>query len=186
MSQLNRNYNYLSEVDGITVWERLRVIRNFLSDRKQALAISELSLETKKDFASEYEEKEWQIRKPYTLKLIDDCKREIAFLETLEEKLRHLAEKERIPGKTDEEMYEINYINEKKEILLLEVKSEIASFGKVTSSTMKTLLKNPLILQYIVDQGFLNDTVLKLVSNDNPLTILNQIPLDRGVSSDAS
>ena len=42
MSQQNHNVNYLYTVDGITVWERLRVTRNFLLDRQTALKIAGL------------------------------------------------------------------------------------------------------------------------------------------------
>ena len=33
MSQQNHNASYLFEIDGLTTWERLRVVRNFLEDR---------------------------------------------------------------------------------------------------------------------------------------------------------
>ena len=42
MAQVNHNYSYVTEVDGFTVWERLRVIRGFLADREKALKLAEL------------------------------------------------------------------------------------------------------------------------------------------------
>lgn len=43
MSQVNHNYSYVFEIDGHTPWERLRVVRNFITDRRKALALAELA-----------------------------------------------------------------------------------------------------------------------------------------------
>lgn len=46
MSQVNHNYSYVYEIDGNTPWERLRIVRNFITDRTKALALAEQTLAT--------------------------------------------------------------------------------------------------------------------------------------------
>ena len=48
MSQMNRNAAYVYDVDGLTVWEKLRVIRGFLLDRQTELKLSKLKHEDTK------------------------------------------------------------------------------------------------------------------------------------------
>lgn len=161
MSQMNHNANYLTSVDGITVWERLRVIRNFLNDRKIALALAELNLEkSDKKLLDEtldyYEKKELELYMPQSIQVIADAKAEIAFLEKLEKELATLAETTRIEGKTDEEMYELNYFEELIQIQLLEVQSEMMAQGCISANTMKTLIKNPFSMKRAIEVGLLS------------------------------
>lgn len=171
MSQLNHNAAYLTEIDGLTVWERLRVIRNFILDREQASELSALKLEQlelslvnfnedDKTALDYYDMKEKLIFLPQSKALLEDAKRELTFLRAFEEKLKLEAEKTRIEGKTDEEMYEINYFEELAQIRVLEVQSEMISLGHISPSTMKTLLRNPEALARVVEQGFLNKDIL--------------------------
>ena len=177
MSQLNRNASYLYIVDGYTIWERLRVIRNFLEDRKQSLEVSKAK---QKDTAKKketldkdsFEYAEIEIFEPQTKRLIEECENEIAFLAELETKLSVEAEKTRIDGKTDDEMYEFNYFNELVQIQLMDVKSEIMALGHVSPNTMKTLLRNPNTMQEAVKLGLLNKQVLELARKVNEATPL--------------
>lgn len=177
MSQLNHNASYISVVDGLTVWERLRVIRNFLSDRELALELSEMNiektdariemLESSEDLSFDelYELKEMKIMRPQSIELLEDAKREIKFLKEFEARLATEAEKTRIDGKTDEEMYEINYFEELVQIQLLDVQSEIMSSGHVSPNTMKTIIRNPETLRRAVEFGYLNEQAKELVKN---------------------
>ncbi len=190
MSQLNHNAAYLTEIDGLTVWERLRVIRNFIVDREQALALSELKLEqleetligfdlTDKTVVGYYKKKEKLIFLPQSKALIEDAKRELTFLNSFEEILKVEAEKTRIEGKSDEEMYEINYFEELVQIQMREVQAEIMSLGHISPSTMKTLLKNPETLGRVIDKGILNKDILSVLGEATPLVRL----IEAGVST---
>ena len=45
MSRVNHNAQYIYDLEGETVWEKLRVIRNQLSQRKLAYKLAELNKE---------------------------------------------------------------------------------------------------------------------------------------------
>lgn len=145
---MNRNAAYLYEVDGLTVWERLRVIRGFLKDRKQALALAELAQEEFEHNKSTMDLKSFTFRRLEiehngTIELIQDTKDEIKFLTELEEKLAAEAELTRVDGKSDREMYELNFFNEKIERNLLQARAEIVATGHIRPETMKILLREP-------------------------------------------
>lgn len=151
MSQLNRNVNYLLEVDGITVWERLRVVRNFLRDRQQALKLAHISiakmnakLANEDGKTDKFEAMEIEITLPEHQLLLEDCEREIAFLTDLEKVLTVEAEKERFPGKTDEEMYEINFYKESGLRNVQAALSELFTTGRISPVSFKGLVKHPL------------------------------------------
>lgn len=170
MSQQNHNVNYLVTVDGITVWERLRVIRNFLEDREIALEITELSMTKELD-------EEQQIMKRQVLRNIEDCKREIKFLKDLEAKLAVEAEKTRVEGKSDEEMYEINFYEELIQQQLLTVQSEVLTIGRVSTETMKSLIKNPSAMKRVIESGLIgfDENTLKLLNNPKAVSSLPYI-----------
>ena len=160
MAQMNHNVNYLTSIDGITVWERLRVIRNFIQDRTLALAMAEMQ-EEKNDEKLEdsaldkYERREIELYRPQSIQLIKDAKAEIEFLVKLEKELTVRAEETRIEGKSDEEMYEINYFEELVQINLLQVQSEMMAHGHISAETMKILIKNPFAMNRVIELGFL-------------------------------
>jgi len=176
MSQMNRNVNYLHTVDGNTVWERLRVIRNFIADRKLAVSVSELNLEKTKAKKAHYETNKdtYSIDETYELREIllfepqqkgnlEDAKRELDFLTKLEAELSEEAEVTRIPGKTDEEMYEINYFEELVQIHLLEIKSQLLAVGVLSPEMMRTLIKNKPSLDRAIKIGLLDERVREKV-----------------------
>ena len=45
MSRINHNASYIFDVEGETVWEKLRVIRDMLDDRKRTYEISLIKFE---------------------------------------------------------------------------------------------------------------------------------------------
>jgi hypothetical protein len=171
MSQVNRNFNYLTVVDGHTVWERLRVIRNFLSDRRKALKIADLKIEkfeATKDTMSIWDKKEAEILNADHDDLVNDCIDEIAFLEQLEVMLAIEAEKERVPGKTDREMYEFNFVRESQVRLVELVKSEMLSIGQITPMTMRSVMKNPSVVPQLVELKLMGDGAHELIGSAKP------------------
>lgn len=161
MSQMNRNAAYVYDVDGLTVWEKLRVIRGFLLDRQTELKLSKLKHEdTKKKMLkldeSDFERVEFFIREPFMLDIIDDCEREVRFLEEYEKQLAEEAEKTRIVGKSDKDMYELNFLEEKIQRLILKVQSEVYTLGVASPDTMQKLLKCRPALQRVAEHGLIN------------------------------
>ena len=163
MAQQNHNVSYLFEVDGLTVWEKLRVIRNFLEDREIALALAELPVD--ESTMTEREKLEAKICEPQRLKNIQNAKDEIKFLKEFEASLIPLAEKTRIKGKTDEEMYEINYYEELIERQLLQVKSEIMAVGRLSANTFEMLMKSPPTMERAISIGIISNEVKLMLEN---------------------
>lgn len=171
MSQVNHNYDYITTVDGFTVWERLRVIRNFLNERRKALKLAYLHkdrFEATKSSMDEWDLKEAEILNEGNDDLIKDCEDEIAFLDKFEYALALEAEKTRIDGMSDREMYELNYPLEKKERVIHKFKSEVLSFGQVTPDTMLTVMRDPLILNSLVDLKLINSEFVASIQSTQP------------------
>lgn len=172
MSQLNRNAAYVYDVDGVTIWERLRVLKTFLADRKKALALAELASE---EIAKKLQETDGVEKKRLLIEtsdhedLTDDCRNEIAFLEKSIEELSIEAEKTRIPGKSDKEMYELNFFNEHTQRLCLKAVSEVMSCGHVTPNTMLDLIKNKQAMHKLVESKILDPNVLVFLESSKNL-----------------
>lgn len=179
MAQVNHNVAYLTVVDGITIWERLRVIRNFLTDRKIAYNLTLMNSEkTQEEIDSgtldKWKVKEQEIYREQTNQLIKDVVAEISFLEKLEAELATKAEETRIDGKSDDEMYEINYFEELIQKNILQVQSEMMAHGSISADTMKTLLKDPFSMKRVVELNFLSQDAL-LVANSSKVGEISQI-----------
>jgi len=163
-SQTNHNAAYLYSVDGLTPWEKLRVIRNFLTQHQQNLKLSELNFEkaTYKisqlddSILSDFKRREFEITKAESLDVNQKCRNEIKFLIDLEKQLVQLTEPTRLEGKSDDEMYEINYYNELSTHIVRNCHADILTQGVISSNNMKELLRCPPALQVLSDQGILN------------------------------
>jgi hypothetical protein len=181
MGQMNRNAAYIYEVDGHTPWEKLRVIRNFLSNRRIALATTNLGVEHSKAKAAQdpdsFEAKSFFIGLDEIVKDIEACEREIAYLESLETELASITEPTRIVGMSDEEMYEINFFDEVVERDAFRAKSEILSIGQIQPETMKCILKNERLAQKLVTDGLLAPNALALIQKPLNTLALSSVTL---------
>lgn len=165
MSRMNRNASYIYVVDGETVWERLRVIRGFLEERKIVYAVNKLGQEAHNVDKTSREYKEALIRKPQHDKLMQECLEEIAFLEDFESKLALEAESTRIPGKSDDEMYELNFFTEMKLRLVKDAQAELISVGHISPAVMKSLLRCKPALEDCVQLGYLSTEIFGQISD---------------------
>jgi hypothetical protein len=171
MARQNHNVNYMYDVDGETVWEKLRTIRSMLDDRQRAyqhatLARDENEKKHKKDTTS-LKYKQWLIDKDFNESLIQDCVNEVKFLEAFESFLAAEAEKTRIPGKTDDEMYEINYFHEMEVRLVRHAQAQIMTRGVLDEELMLRLMKNRNALNLCIEQGLISEQVTEVI--DNPI-----------------
>ena len=172
MSRVNHNAQYIYDVEGETVWEKLRVIRQQLSQRKLAFELAKLNREKSEiqlDKTS-FEYREYLIFKNQNDELIQDCVNEIEFLTEFEAALAVEAEKTRIPGKTDDEMYEINFFDELNTRLVRSAQAQIISNGRLTEETTRRVLKNKEALRLCIQQGLLSENALQL-ANQNLLAV---------------
>lgn len=164
MSRINHNANYLYDVEGETVWEKLRVIRGMLQDREIGynLAVLELEHKESKYDTDSYEYKKWMIHKPQQEQLIKECFEEIKFLKEYEQFLASEAEKTRIPGKSDDEMYEINFFDELKYKLVRKAMAQMVSYDRIQDDLMYRLLKHEDALKLCVEEGILSNEILRV------------------------
>ena len=199
MSQVNHNYSYIFEVDGFTVWERLRNIRNFLNDRTKALGLAELAIEkheakkaskeaklnklkakqadleeegvSNDDLDDEIIDLTFEIREDDInfqdhLDLTQDCRDELKFLKEFEARLMVEAEKTRVPGKSDREMYELNFPAEARTRLFNKSLDEMISMGRLSENTLHYLRKDTEVAQRLVTEGILSADGLKALTNN--------------------
>jgi len=164
MSRVNHNAQYIYDLEGETVWEKLRVIRNQLSQRKLAYKLAELNKEKSEQTLDKdsFEYKEYLIYQDQNTELFQDCANEIKFLTEFEAALAIEAEKIRIPGKTDDEMYEINFFEELKLRLVKSAQAQLISCGRLSDETILRILKNRPALELCVQQGLLSETALQI------------------------
>jgi hypothetical protein len=164
MARVNHNANYLFDVEGETVWEKLRVTRNLLQDREIAFSLSLLENETiyNKLEPNSIEYKKYLIKKPLHDQNLKDCEEEIKFLQEYQQFLAAEAEKSRIPGKTDDEMYEINFYDELKFKLARKAQAQIISYGRLQDDLMCRLLKHEDALKLCISEGILSSEVLSI------------------------
>ena len=162
MSRQNHNVNYLYDTDGETVWEKLRVIRTMLEGRRLARDLAILTDEEKKETLIEdsFEHKKYLLYKPQNDTLLRECCDEIKFLEEFESWLANEAEKTRIAGKTDDEMYEINFYEEIKIRLVKRAQAQYIATGRVEADTLQRIIKNKSALQLAISTGILNKDAL--------------------------
>lgn len=159
MSKLNRFANYIYDVDGETTWERLRVIRNFIQDRRLAY---EIALESREKLINQPPSRIKDVELVQLDGNIQDCAEEIAFLIEFESRLALEAEQTRIPGKTDNEMYEINFYHEHTLRLITTAQAERISCGIVSVDTVKRLLRNKTALDGCIQMGIFSQDMLTL------------------------
>lgn len=164
MSRVNHNAQYIYDLEGETVWEKLRVIRNQLTQRKIAYQLAELSKEKSEQQLEKnsFEYREYLIQKEQNEELIQDCVNEIKFLTEFESALAIEAEKTRIPGKTDDEMYEINFFEELKLRLVKSAQAQLISCGRLSDETISRILKNRPALELCIQLGLLAETALQI------------------------
>ena len=179
-SQTNHNAAYLFSVDGLTPWEKLRVIRNFLTQHKQSLAMAKLNIERTKYELSElddskeswFKKEEYKIYEPESLDVIVKCESEITFLEELEQKLIVLTEPTRIEDKTDEEMYEINYYDELTAIIVRKAHCDMIAGNAVSPAVMEEVLRCPPAMKILGEQNLLNlEDLKKLTQIENNIVL---------------
>jgi hypothetical protein len=167
MSRVNHNVNYLFDVDGETVWEKLRVIRGMLVDRELTIKMIDLNKEEfdkKEHDTSSLDYKKYLIYKDFNDGLEQDARNEVKFLREFVDYLEKEAEKTRIPGKTDDEMYEINFFEEMRVRLVRRAQAQVISYGRIQDDLLLRLMKNKSALNTCIEQGLLTTDVISVIN----------------------
>ena len=186
-SKFNSEFNYRYQVIGDTPWEKIKTLQGFLEGRIRAAALEEVGdlknqakvaklkhlqnggngleheiLELKAEIL-EAKSHEATAKEAFELN-----RKEIETLEKLLEELYVIAEPTRIPGYSDEEMWEANQANEFTVNIGREIQAEMIANGRPSPAKLKNAMSNPYTWNALKDIGLVPKETKILVGNINP------------------
>ena len=170
-SKLNSEFNYRYQTLGDTPWAKIQNLQGFLEGRIRAVALEEVSHIKYDAKLAELEYlTETQAPKHEILKLraeiveldshmviVDEAyelnREEITILNQVLAELYEIAEPTRIPGYTDQQMFEVNAAAEFTANTLRAMQSEIVANGRPNPATVLHAMGNPHTLEAAVSAG---------------------------------
>lgn len=188
-SKLNSEFNYRYQVIGETVWEKIKTLKGFLEGRIRAAALEKvanlklLALRSELDNAIsvnalphvvmrlQAELLELESHLPSQEEAFELNRQEIKILENLLAEYFLIAEPTRIPGYTDEQMFEANAMNEYTVSLGREIQAEIISCGRASPAKIKNAMNCPQTFHALKLAGLIPDGAKLLGANNDPLCI---------------
>lgn len=195
-TRLNTEFNYRYVVLGDTPWARLKTIKEFLNDRKRALAtekIVELKYKAKQaelEYAKENNEPKHKIIE-LEIEILERemsiesereaialCKKEVEVLEKLLKELYEIVEPTRIEGYSDDDMFELNSANEYTAMIAKDIQSEIIATGRPSASKIRNAMTNPYTWNALKKIGIIPEDLKVLQTNHDPV---GQIELKEGL-----
>jgi len=186
-SKFNSEFNYRYQVIGHTPWEKIKTLQGFLEGRIQASTGEESSKIRRQ---GEIAKLKWleKTKAPeheilfYKADMIDSKshdkigedafkknKVEIKILEKLLEELYVIAEPTRIPGYTDEEMWEANQANEFTVSIGREIQAEMIANGRPSPAKLKNAMSNPHTWNALKKIGLVPKETKILMGNTDPM-----------------
>ena len=186
-SKFNSEFNYRYQVIGDTPWEKIKTLQGFLEGRVRAAALEEVSLlknqakiaklkhlqnggnglehEILELKAEILEAKSHQKTEKEAFEL---NKKEIEILKGLLDELYVIAEPTRIPGYTDEEMWEANAANEFTVNIGREIQAEMIANGRPSPAKLKNAMSNPYTWNALKKIGLVPKETKILMGNTDP------------------
>lgn len=173
--KLNSEFNYRTQVIGETPWAKLQTLQGFLIGRKRAAVLEKvnyLKLQAKYselnhlkkigglehiilNLQAEIMEIESSKEDEFNAYRLND--QEIEILERLIEELYVECEKTRIPGYTDEEMFEANAANEFTMTIAKDIQAEIIANGRPSPAKLRNAMSNPITWSVVKQLGLIPD-----------------------------
>jgi len=186
-SKLNTEFNYRYQVIGDTPWEKIKTLQGFLEGRVRAAALEEVG--NLKDQAKVSKLKHLQnggngleheilelkaeilegiSHQPAAKEAFELNQKEIKILKKLLEELFVIAEPTRIPGYSDEEMYEANAANEFTVNIGREIQAEMIANGRPSAAKLRNAMSNPYTWNALKGVGLIPKETKILEGNINP------------------
>lgn len=188
-SKLNTEFNYRYQVIGETVWEKIKTLKGFLEGRVRAAALEEVGeLKRQAKHAElkhlisigalehiilnlraeiiELESHQASITEAFELN-----RDEIKIIQKLLAELYAIAEPTRIPGYTDDQMFEANAANEFTVMIGKEIQAEIIANGRPSPAKLRNAMSNPHTWNALKQAGLIPKESLILEGNVSPLLI---------------
>ena len=187
-SKLNSEFNYRYQVMGHTIWEKIKTLKGFLEGRVRAAALEEVSrlkLEAKQakvDYLKQHGPKheyleqlaeliELESHNPSLKEGFELNREEIAMLERLLKEAYELAESTRIPGYSDEQMFEANAANEFTAMIAREIQAEIIANGRPSPAKLGNAMSNPYTFNALKKIGLIPQETVLIGPGNDPLKI---------------
>jgi hypothetical protein len=191
-SNLNSEFNYRWQVMGVTPWEKLKQLQNFLVGRKQAQAgerSSEMRLRAKQ---MHLEHLKTSNALPHEILVMEADmidieaamenqrhafelnRAEIAILEKLIAETYAICEPTRIPGYTDDMMFEANANLDFTVTVGREIQAEIIANGRPSPAKLLNAMSNPETLESLINIGLIPSGTKLLQSADVQLYLSQQ------------
>lgn len=171
--RLNSKFNYQYLVNGKTPWEKLKILKGFLQGRYRARDLEEVSrLKIQSKYTKFHELKFGNAPRSQILEIeselaelksvIEDQSHafklnheEIKDLEEIIAKLYEICEPTRIPGYSDDQMFEANAPLEFTVTIVQQLQSEIAAMGRPLPATLLNAMSTPMSLEAIKQLGII-------------------------------
>ena len=202
-SKLNTEFNYRYQVIGDTPWEKIKTLKGFLEGRIRAAALEEVGnlknqakVSKLKHLQNGGEGLEHEIlelkaeilegisHEPATKEAFELNQKEIKILNKLLKELFVIAEPTRIPGYSDEEMYEANAANEFTVDIGREIQAEMIANGRPSAAKLRNAMSNPHTWNALKGIGLIPKETKILEGHINPQLKIELIGVEDEVISD--
>jgi hypothetical protein len=193
-SNLNSEFNYRYQVIGSTPWEKIKTLKGFLEGRKRAEALEKVAELKHRAKLEELKHLKQIAALPHVIltleaelieleSTLEDTahafalnKQEIVIIKKLLAELYTIAEPTRIPGYTDDQMFEANANNEFTVTIGREIQAEIIANGRPSPAKLLNAMSNPQTLESLKLIGLVpKETILLEKSDIDDVLKLNNI-----------
>jgi len=193
-SNLNSEFNYRYQVIGSTPWEKIKTLKGFLEGRKRAEALEKVAELKHRAKLEELKHLKQIAALPHVIltleaelieleSTLEDTahafalnKQEIVIIKKLLAELYEIAEPTRIPGYTDDQMFEANANNEFTVTIGREIQAEIIANGRPSPAKLLNAMSNPQTLESLKLIGLVpKETILLENSDIDNILKLNNI-----------
>ena len=199
-TKLNSEFNYRYQVQGETIWEKIKTLKGFLEGRIRAQGLEEVGNLKRDAKIAEVEYLEAYIEdsstsaldklrvKPKLLELraevleiagmqiaADEAyllnKQEVKIIEKLLAEAYEEAEPSRIEGYSDEDMFEANAANEFTVMIGKEIQAEIIANGRPSPAKLRNAMSNPITFIALQQAGLIPEDARMLIGSNDPRII---------------
>jgi hypothetical protein len=193
-SNLNSEFNYRYQVIGSTPWEKIKTLKGFLEGRKRAEALEKVAELRHRAKLEELKHLKQIDALPHVIltleaelieleSTLEDTahafalnKQELVIIRKLLAELYEIAEPTRIPGYTDDQMFEANANNEFTVTIGREIQAEIIANGRPSPAKLLNAMSNPQTLESLKLIGLVpKETILLEKSDIDDILKLNNI-----------
>lgn len=186
---LNTEFNYRYLVEGETIWAKIKTLQGFLEGRVRAAClerVSELKHQAKvaqlkhlretdapehEVLTVEAELLELDSHTPAVTEAFELNRGEIELIKRLLAEAYTVAEPTRIPGYTDQQMFEANAANEFTAMMAKEIQAEVIANGRPSPAKIRNAMRFPATWQTLQKMGLVPNDVL-VFGDDQAISLI--------------